>query len=67
MFKVRKWSDTNARPYDVVFEHNGRSHFQPGCTFSTEEKAQEHLSVLEKRIQENPGVDKFIIDTWPTD
>lgn len=68
-FKVRVWSDSNERPFDVVaLDHdNNKQHYQPGCSFSTEDKAERHAQVMEKRIKDNPETIKFIRDCWPVD
>lgn len=68
--KVRHWSQHGTRrPFDVVaLDHdNNKQHYQPGCTFSTEAKAEQHVHVLEQRIKENPNTIKFIRDCWPVD
>lgn len=66
-FKVRKWSDTNARPYDVVYlDHtNNNQHYQPGVEFSTEELANIHMEALKRHYTDQS--DKFIKDNWPVD
>lgn len=68
-FKVRVWSDSNKRPFDVVaLDHdNNKQHYQPGVEFSTEAKAEEHAAVLTKTLSENPERVKFIRDCWPVD
>ena len=65
-FEVRKWSNTNVRPFDVVYiTDDGKSHYQPGACFSTEDQAMKHKSSLEQSA-ETSGV-KFILDNWPID
>lgn len=65
-FEVRKWSNTNVKPFDVVYiTDDGKSHYQPGVSFSTEDKANNHKVTLEKSA-ETYGV-KFILDHWPID
>lgn len=42
-FKTRKWSDSDERPYDVVFhDDDGHVYYQPGTTFSSEALAMVH-------------------------
>lgn len=68
-FKVRKWSNTNERPFDVVYEdlqHNN-VHYQPGVEFSTEEFAVQHAKSLSNSIENNPERLSFIRDHWPID
>ena len=68
-FKVRNWSDTAARPFDVVaLDHdNNRQHFQPGVEFTTEKGAEDHAATLTKVIQSEPWRSNFIRDCWPID
>lgn len=66
-FKVRKWSNTNERPFDVVYEdlqHNN-VHYQPGVEFSTEELAEKHRVSLVINFTGDSVA--FIRDHWPTD
>lgn len=67
MFKVRKWSDSNTRPYDVVYVDDIRNniHYQPGVEFSTIEGAYKHKEVLIKSTDEDSI--EFIRNHWPTD
>lgn len=67
MLEVRKWSETNPNPYDVVFVHEGKSYFQPGVSFSTDTIAQKHKASLEKRLSETPEAKNFILDHWEQD
>lgn len=47
-FKTRKWSNTDARPYDVVFvDVDNHVYYQPNTTFSTEAMAEIHKNSLE--------------------
>lgn len=66
-FKVRNWSSTNARPFDVVYEDHQHNnvHYQPGVEFSTEEMAEHHRQVLVKNFTQDSL--SFIRDHWPTD
>ena len=66
-FKVRNWSTTNARPFDVVYEDHQHNnvHYQPGVEFSTEEMAEHHRSTLVKNFTADSL--SFIRDHWPTD
>lgn len=68
-FKVRRWSETDERPYDVVaLDHdNNKQHYQPGAEFSTEDLAKNHAATLVKSVSENPERVKFIRDHWPVD
>ena len=66
-YKVRKWSDSNARPYDVVYEdlqHNN-VHYQPGVEFSTEALAEHHRTSLV--IAFTADSVNFIRKHWPID
>lgn len=46
-FETRKWSDSDARPFDVVFiDDNNHVYYQPGTTFSTEALAMVHENSL---------------------
>lgn len=67
MFKVRKWSDTNAKPYDVVYLDtvNNNQHFQGDVSFSTEAEAEVYRKALAKSADE-VGI-KYLLDTWPID
>jgi hypothetical protein len=67
MFKVRKWSDTNSKPYDVVYLDYAMNnqHYQPGADFSTKELAEAHRVALVKNF--TPNSLQFIRDHWPTD
>lgn len=66
-FKVRNWSSTNARPFDVVYEDHQHNnvHYQPGVEFSTEEMAEHHRLTLVKNFSQDSL--SFIRDHWPTD
>ena len=66
-FKVRNWSTTNARPFDVVYEDHQHNnvHYQPGVEFSTEEMAEKHRIALVNNFT-NGSLD-FIRSHWPTD
>lgn len=68
-FKVRNWSNTNARPFDVVYEDHQHNnvHYQPGVQFSTESMAHEHAARLTCNLNENPDSLNFIRDHWPVD
>ncbi len=68
-FKVRNWSATAARPFDVVaLDHdNNRQHFQPGVEFSTEKGAEDHAVLLTKTLKSDPSRSNFIRDHWPVD
>lgn len=47
-FKTRKWSNTDARPFDVVFiDDDNHVYYQPGTTFSTEAMAMIHERSLD--------------------
>jgi hypothetical protein len=67
MFKVRKWSNTNAKPYDVVYldKVNNNQHYQAGVDFSTEAEAEVYRKALVQSASD-VGVN-HILDTWPTD
>lgn len=67
--KVRRWSDRDARPFDVVaLDHdNNRQHYQPGAEFSTEKGAEDHAALLTKTLKDDPSRSKFIRDCWPVD
>lgn len=67
MFEVRNWSATNNQPWDVVFMHNGESHYQPGVMFSTKEKAEQHKATLEQVAMDNPESINFVLDHWLKD
>jgi hypothetical protein len=46
-FITRKWSDKDARPFDVVFvDDDNHVYYQPGTTFSTEALADAHNKSL---------------------
>lgn len=66
-FKVRKWSDTAARKFDVVYEDHQHNnvHYQPGVEFSTEEMADNHRQSLLNNFTGDSL--SFIRDHWPTD
>lgn len=66
-FKVRIWSTTNARPYDVVFEDHEHNnvHYQPGVEFSTLPLAEKHLQALNDHF--TAGSLDFIRSCWPKD
>lgn len=68
-FKVRVWSDSNKRPFDVVaLDHdNNKQHYQPGVEFSTEHMAHEHADRLTCNLNARPESAKFIRDHWPVD
>lgn len=68
-FKVRNWSATAARPFDVVaLDHdNNRQHFQPGVEFTTEKGAEDHAALLTKTLKDDPSRSNFIRDHWPVD
>lgn len=68
-FKVRVWSNSNKRTFDVVaLDHdNNKQHYQPGVEFSTETGAEDHKNALVKILSENPERVKFIRDCWPVD
>lgn len=68
-FKVRKWSDTNEKSFDVIMiDHdNNRQHFQPGVTFSDEAKAHKHAANLTQAAINDSTCVKFIQDHWPQD
>ncbi|AQW88560.1 hypothetical protein pEaSNUABM50_00033 [Erwinia phage pEa_SNUABM_50] len=68
-FKVRKWSDTNARPFDVVLLDylKNNQHYQPNVEFSTEALANQHLVSLQNSVLNNPDSVNFIRDHWPVD
>lgn len=67
MFKVRKWSDSNAKPYDVVYLDYtmNNQHYQPGVEFSTEEMAEKHRQALVANFTDDSL--SFIRDHWPVD
>ena len=66
-FKVRKWSSTNERPFDVVYEDHtfNNVHYQPQVEFSTEEMAEAHRVELVGNFSD--AALSFIRDHWPTD
>jgi len=66
-FKVRQWSTTNARPFDVVYEDHALNnvHYQPNVEFSTPELAEHHMQSLVKNFTDDSL--SFIRDHWPTD
>ncbi|SOK58835.1 hypothetical protein [Yersinia phage fHe-Yen9-03] len=68
-FKVRKWSETNAKPFDVVLvDHlKNNQHYQPHVEFSTIENAEKHMETLSTLITTNPERINFIRDHWPVD
>ena len=68
-FKVRVWSDTAARPFDVVaLDHdNNKQHYQPGVEFSTEKGAEDHAVLLTNVLKSDPSRSNFIRDHWPVD
>lgn len=68
-FKVRKWSHTAIRPYDVVaLDHdNNNQHYQPNVEFSTKELAEKHLTTLTTQMKLTPESCNFIRDSWPID
>jgi hypothetical protein len=68
-FKVRVWSKTAERPFDVVaLDHdNNRQHYQPGVEFSTERLAHLHADRLTCNLTAVPSSSKFIRDHWPVD
>ena len=68
-FKVRRWSDRDERPFDVVaIDHdNNKQHYQPGVEFSTEAGAEDHQKALVKTLTENPERVYFIRHCWPID
>ncbi|USL83370.1 hypothetical protein A4_294 [Escherichia phage A4] len=64
---VRKWSDTNEKPWDVQYiAPNGESRYQPGVTHSTEQFAAAHRERLLQSMQQGFG-EKFIQDHWLKD
>lgn len=64
---VRKWSDTNAKPWDVQYiSANGESRYQPGVTHSTEQHATAHRERLLESMKQGFG-EKFIQDHWLKD
>lgn len=67
--KIRKWSETAARPFDVVaLDHtNNNQHYQPNVEFSTEEGAEKHLATLAEQMKMTPTSINFIRDHWPVD
>lgn len=68
-FKVRKWSDVNCRPFDVVaLDHdNNKQHYQIGVEFSTESTAENHAETLTNALKSDPSRSNFIRDVWPID
>lgn len=67
--KVRVWSDTAERPFDVVaLDHDkGNQHYQPNVEFSTKEGAEKHLATLANQLAMTPTSINFIRDHWPVD
>lgn len=64
---VRKWSDTNEKPWDVQYiGPDGVSRYQPGVTHSTEQYAAAHRERLLESMQQGLG-EKFIQDHWLKD
>ncbi|HCJ8661049.1 TPA: hypothetical protein NV758_001556 [Escherichia coli] len=64
---VRKWSDTNAKPWDVQYiGPDGVSRYQPGVTHSTEQYAAAHRERLLESMKQGYG-EKFIQDHWLKD
>lgn len=48
-FETRKWSDKDARSFDVVFiDDDNHVYYQPGVSFSTEAGADKHQVSLSK-------------------
>jgi len=46
-FKARKWSNIDARPFDVVYiTDDNHVYYQPNTTFSTEALAEVHANSL---------------------
>ncbi|WPK19122.1 hypothetical protein [Salmonella phage SD-6_S16] len=64
---VRKWSDTNAKPWDVQYiGPDGVSRYQPGVTHSTEQFANAHRERLLESMKQG-FCEKFIQDHWLKD
>jgi|AGFS01.1.fsa_nt_gi hypothetical protein len=66
MFKVRKWSTSNALPYDVVFIDFAlkKVYYQPHITFRTKTDAERYKITLD-RASYSTGSFEFVRENWP--
>lgn len=68
-FKIRKWSDSNPKPFDVVLLDylKNNQHHQPNAVFENKEQAEQHMFQLQISVRNNTSGVDFIRDTWPID